>query len=136
MNRAATPRTRMFNALPRLASPLIGLFVALLLACSCAMPLAAHASGSVSTPPKSSAPTEGKATSLESAASDASKTGEKVAMSLIGLALALAAIVLAFRRDFKEAVGVLAIGVVAIFLADKNIGVHVLTETVEKLFPS
>ena len=42
-------------------------------------------------------------------------------MSLIGLAFAIAAIVLAFRRDFKEAAGVLLIGVVAIFLATQRV---------------
>ena len=44
-------------------------------------------------------------------------TGRAVAMSLIGLALAVAAIVLAFRRDFKEAAGVFAVGIVAVLLA-------------------
>ena len=48
--------------------------------------------------------------SLESAASQASSTGRTIAFSLIGLALAVAAVVLVFKRDFKEAVGVLAIG--------------------------
>ena len=38
-------------------------------------------------------------------------------MSLIGLALAIASIVLAFRRDFKEAAGVFAVGIVAVLLA-------------------
>ncbi len=43
--------------------------------------------------------------SLESAAAKAGNTGRAVAMSLIGLALAVSATVLAFRRDFKEAAG-------------------------------
>ena len=38
-------------------------------------------------------------------------------MSLIGLAFAVAGIVLAFRRDFKEAAGVFAVGIVAVLLA-------------------
>ena len=54
---------------------------------------------------------------LEAAASKAGHTGRKVAMSLIGLAFAVAGIVLAFRRDFKEAAGVFAVGIVAVLLA-------------------
>lgn len=71
--------------------------------------------------------------SLEAAASRAGATGRKVAFSLIGLALAVAAIVLAFKRDFKEAVGVLAIGLVAVLLASPA-GVSVLQDTVSMLF--
>jgi FtsH-binding integral membrane protein len=58
-----------------------------------------------------------------------------VAFSLIGLALAVAAIVLTFKRDFKEAVGVLAIGLVAVLLASPA-GVSVLQQTVSMLFGS
>ena len=54
------------------------------------------------------------ASSLESAASKAGETGRKVAMSLIGLAFAVAAVVLAFRRDFREAAGVFVVGVIAV----------------------
>jgi hypothetical protein len=54
-------------------------------------------------------------------------------MSLIGLALAIAAVVLAFRRDFREAVGVLAVGVVAVLLATPT-GLDVLRSTVASLF--
>jgi hypothetical protein len=71
--------------------------------------------------------------SLESAASRAGDTGRKVAVSLIGLALAVAAIVLAFKRDFKEAVGVLAIGALAVLLASPA-GLSVLQDTVSTLF--
>lgn len=73
------------------------------------------------------------AASLESAAARASKTGRTVAMSLIGLALAIAAVVLAFRRDFREAVGVLAVGAVAVLLATPT-GLDVLRSTVASLF--
>jgi hypothetical protein len=73
--------------------------------------------------------------SLESAASRAGETGRKVAVSLIGLALAVAAIVLAFKRDFKEAVGVLAIGALAVLLASPA-GLSVLQDTVSTLFGS
>jgi hypothetical protein len=71
--------------------------------------------------------------SLESAASKAGETGRKVAMSLIALGFAIASIVLAFRRDFKEAAGVFAIGLIAILLATPA-GVNVLHDTVNSLF--
>ena len=54
-------------------------------------------------------------------------------MSLIGLALAIAAIVLAFRRDFKEAAGVFAVGIVAVLLATPA-GLSLLQDTVTSLF--
>ncbi len=74
-------------------------------------------------------------TSLESAAAKASATGRAVAMSLIGLAFAVAATVLAFRRDFKEASGVFAVGIVAVLLATPA-GVNLLRDTVTSLFGS
>ena len=73
--------------------------------------------------------------SLETAASQASDTGRTIALSLIGLALAVAAVVLVFKRDFKEAVGVLAIGVIAVLLASPA-GLSVLQNTVSLLFGS
>lgn len=74
-------------------------------------------------------------TSLESAAAKAGSTGRSVAMSLIGLAFAVAAIVLAFRRDFKEAAGVFAVGIVSVLLATPA-GLHLLQDTVNSLFGS
>ncbi len=71
--------------------------------------------------------------SLESAATKAGETGRKVAMSLIALGFAIASIVLAFRRDFKEAAGIFAIGLLAILLATPA-GVNVLHDTVNSLF--
>jgi hypothetical protein len=71
--------------------------------------------------------------SLEDAAARAGNTGRAVAMSLIGLALAVAATVLAFRRDFKEAAGVFAVGLVAVLLATPS-GVSLLRDTVASLF--
>jgi hypothetical protein len=71
--------------------------------------------------------------SLESAASRASDIGRTIAFSLIGLALAVSAVLLVFRRDFKEAVGVLAVGVVAVLLASP-VGLTVLQDTVSALF--
>ena len=73
--------------------------------------------------------------SLESAASQASATGRTIAFSLIGLALAVAGVVLVFKRDFKEAVGVIAIGVIAVLLASP-LGLTVLRNTVALLFGS
>jgi hypothetical protein len=79
------------------------------------------------------APSGEGAGSLESAASKAGETGRKVAMSLIALGFAIASIVLAFRRDFKEAAGIFAVGLVAILLATPA-GVNVLHDTVNSLF--
>jgi hypothetical protein len=73
--------------------------------------------------------------SLESAAAKASSTGRTVAMSLIGLAFAVAGIVLAFRRDFREAAGVFAVGIVAVLLATPA-GINLLQDTVNSLFGS
>jgi len=77
----------------------------------------------------------GSGGSLESAASQASSTGRTIAFSLIGLALAVAAVVLVFKRDFKEAIGVIAIGVIAVLLASPA-GLSVLQNTVSLLFGS
>jgi len=111
-------------ALAVLVVPLIGPAGAL-----AAAPLAAPASAA-------SAPTTpSPGTSLEAAASKAGSTGRQVAMSLIGLGFAIAAIVLSFRRDFKEAAGVFAVGLVAILLATPA-GVSLLQDTVTSLFGS
>lgn len=75
------------------------------------------------------------AASLESAATRAGETGRKVAISLIGLALAIAAVVLAFRRDFREAAAVFAVGMVCILLATPA-GMHLLSDTVKALVGS
>jgi hypothetical protein len=72
-------------------------------------------------------------TTLESAAARAGDTGRAVAMSLIGLGFAVAGTVLAFRRDFKEAAGVFAVGIVAVLLATPA-GITVLRDTVSSLF--
>jgi hypothetical protein len=73
--------------------------------------------------------------SLEAAASRAGDTGRKIGLSLIGLALAVAAVILVFKRDFKEAVGVVAIGIVAVLLVSPA-GISVLQNTVSLLFGS
>ena len=87
----------------------------------------------VATPQAASAEKTGA--SLESAAAKAGDTARTVAMSLIGLALAIASIVLAFRRDFKEAAGVFAVGIVAVLLATPA-GLSLLQDTVTSLFGS
>jgi hypothetical protein len=115
--------------------------IVIALACACLaflpLPAGAAVSTSVGTPsiastPQTAAPEKG-GSSLEAAAAKAGDTGRAVAMSLIGLALAVAAIVLAFRRDFKEAAGVLAVGVVAVLLATPA-GVSLLRDTVTSVF--
>jgi hypothetical protein len=87
----------------------------------------------VKAPPANRAAGSEQGTSLEAAAAKAGNTGRAVAMSLIGLALAVAATVLAFRRDFKEAAGVFAVGIVAVLLATPS-GVSLLKDTVASLF--
>jgi hypothetical protein len=97
------------------------------LPCAAAPAAAAVVSGA---PP---AGAERGASSLESAAARASNTGRAVAMSLIGLAFAVAGTVLAFRRDFKEAAAVLAVGIIAVLLATPT-GVSLLRDTVASIF--
>lgn len=75
----------------------------------------------------------GGGSSLEAAAAKAGATGRAVAMSLIGLAFAVAATVLAFRRDFREAAGVFAVGIVSVLLATPT-GINLLRDTVGSLF--
>jgi hypothetical protein len=113
--------------------------VALLLACTaptiapaCALAAVESSTAAVA---RAAATAEPKGSSLESAAAKAGSTGRAVAMSLIGLAFAVAATVLAFRRDFKEAAGVFAVGIVSVLLATPA-GVSLLRATVTSLFGS
>lgn len=78
---------------------------------------------------------EGKSASLESAAQNAEKTGRKVAMSLIGVGLAVAAIVLAFKRDFREAAVVFAVGLACVLLAT-DAGIKLLEDTITTIVGS
>jgi hypothetical protein len=108
-----------------------------MLACVCIVSLPASAAAAVASPsladaPRAVAPEPG-GSALEAAAARAGNTGRAVAMSLIGLAFAVAATVLAFRRDFKEAAGVFAVGIVAVLLATPA-GVSLLRDTVNSLF--
>jgi hypothetical protein len=90
-------------------------------------PLAGEAAG------VSGAGAEHTDSQLESVAAKAGNTGRAVAMSLIGLAFAVAATVLAFKRDFKEAAGVFAVGIVSVLLATPA-GIGLLRDTVTSLF--
>jgi hypothetical protein len=111
--------------------------LALLLASACLAGSPAAAAAAVSTTGGAAAPPaaagESGGSSLEAAAAKAGDTGRAVAMSLIGLAFAVAATVLAFRRDFKEAAGVFAVGIVSVLLATPA-GVSLLRDTVASLF--
>ena len=107
------------------------------LACAGTALTPAHASASVTgASPAAASPSaqsEGTGSSLEAAAAKAGNTGRAVAMSLIGLAFAVAGTVLAFRRDFKEAAGVFAVGIVSVLLATPA-GLSLLRDTVSSLF--
>jgi len=108
--------------------------LALILVCADGAPaLAAVAAPTPAASQKQASSQEGS--SLEAAAAKAGSTGRAVAMSLIGLAFAVAAIVLAFKRDFKEAAGVFAVGIVSVLLATPT-GVSLLQGTVNSLFGS
>jgi len=121
---------------PSRAAAALGVAV-LLLACTSLASVPVLAQAAVTAPGAPSAPQaaspEKAGTSLESAAAKAGGTARTVAMSLIGLALAVASIVLAFRRDFKEAAGVFAVGIVAVLLATPA-GLSLLRDTVTSLF--
>jgi hypothetical protein len=111
----------------------IGVVAATLAALVICSPPADAAVTSSSGAPARAQSAESGGGSLEAAAARAGNTGRAVAMSLIGLALAVAATVLAFKRDFKEAAGVFAVGMVAVLLATPS-GVAVLRDTVTSLF--
>jgi hypothetical protein len=123
----ARPRARMAGVL----------CVALAVAGVATAPAASTARAAVSSPrgetQERAVAGERGGSSLEAAASKASNTGRAVAMSLIGLAFAVAATVLAFRRDFKEAAGVFAVGIVSVLLATPT-GISLLRDTVSSLF--
>jgi hypothetical protein len=73
------------------------------------------------------------ANALQDAAERAGRIARTVALSLIGLALAAAAVMLVFRRDFKEAAGVFAVGLLAVLLATPS-GLSLLRNTAELIF--
>lgn len=88
--------------------------------------------GSVGNGSAAQAQAQTASSTLEQAATKASQTGRKVALSLIALGFAIAAIVLAFKRDFKEAVVVFTIGVVAVLFAEEA-GLHLIENLVTSL---
>ena len=71
--------------------------------------------------------------SLEQAAEKAGETGRTVAISLLGLALAAAAVILVFRRDFKEAAAIFGVGLLGVLLATPA-GLNMLNDLVATLF--
>lgn len=118
--------------------------LAMTLLAVCAVPPAAKAAPTVARPliaapaqaPAAARPNSGSASSggsLEAAASKAGELGRKVAMSLIALGLSFASVVLIFRRRFRDAAGVFAVGFTAVLLASPA-GVNVLRDTVKLLF--
>jgi hypothetical protein len=115
----------------------VAMSVVLLQAFLPAVLIASPASAAVSSSPAAAVERSGESekggSSLEAAAAKAGNIGRAVAMSLIGLAFAVAATVLAFRRDFKEAAGVFAVGIVSVLLATPA-GVSLLRDTVNSLF--
>jgi hypothetical protein len=126
-------RARKRPTLPVLLAMLLAVAVALApapVAVAAVVSTTSHTAGGERAPAS-----ENSVSSLEAAASKAGDTGRAVAMSLIGLAFAVAATVLAFRRDFKEAAGVFAVGIVSVLLATPA-GVSLLRDTVASLFGS
>ena len=73
------------------------------------------------------------ANSLQDAAERAGQIGRVVALSMIGLALAAASVMLIFRRDFKEAAGIFAVGLLAVLLATPS-GLNLLRNTASLIF--
>jgi hypothetical protein len=75
----------------------------------------------------------GGSTSLEQAADRAGDTGRTVALSLLGLAFAIAAVILVFKRDFKEAAAIFGVGLLGVLLATPA-GLDALNDLVSALF--
>ena len=73
------------------------------------------------------------ANALQDAAERAGQVGRVVALSMIGLALAAASVMLIFRRDFKEAAGIFAVGLLAVLLATPS-GLNLLRNTASLIF--
>lgn len=135
-HRLTGPRRRTLVAGLRARTP--GALCVALAAAGLATSPAVSTAGAAVSPPRGETQERAVAgerggSSLEAAASKAGSTGRAVAMSLIGLAFAVAATVLAFRRDFKEAAGVFAVGIVSVLLATPT-GISLLRDTVNSLF--
>ena len=78
-------------------------------------------------------PAPSGANALQDAAERAGQIGRVVALSMIGLALAAASVMLIFRRDFKEAAGIFAVGLLAVLLATPS-GLNLLRNTAALIF--
>jgi hypothetical protein len=78
-------------------------------------------------------PAPGGANALQDAAERAGQIGRVVALSLIGLALAAGSVMLVFRRDFKEAAAIFAVGLLAVLLATPS-GLNLLRNTAALIF--
>jgi hypothetical protein len=125
--------------MPRPTRFVRGTTTALLLAAALALaagPVGPVAGGSAVAQVRATpAPTDNQAggTSLEQAAEKAGDTGRTVALSLLGLALAIAAVILVFKRDFKEAAAIFGVGILGVVLATPA-GLNVLNDLVTALF--
>jgi hypothetical protein len=106
--------------------------IALACAAPAAAPLVAVQPAAAAVASTSSAGSGGS-DSLEQAAKRAGDTGRKVAMYLIGLAFAIGAVILIFKRDFRDAAAIFGVGILAILLATPA-GVDMLQSTVDTLF--
>ena len=126
---SARPRLPPRSIAARAAAFAIAMLAVLAVAAATSASAAPLPSLAASTSGGSGGTANGGGSSLEQAATRAGDTGRRVAMSLIGLGLAIAAVALCFRRDFKEAAGVLAVGMVAILLATPA-GLSLLQDTV------
>jgi hypothetical protein len=76
---------------------------------------------------------QGGGTTLEQAAEKAGDTARTVAISLLGVALAIAAVILLFKRDFKEAAAIFGVGLLGVLLATPA-GLNALNDLVAVLF--
>src|SRR6201995_3527597 len=135
MSRSAQHSRARRPVLPTVLAVLLAAIVALAPAAPVAVAAVVNSPSHGAGGERATSPSEDTVSSLEAAASKAGSTGRAVAMSLIGLAFAVAATVLAFRRDFKEAAGVFAVGIVSVLLATPA-GVSLLRDTVASLFGS
>lgn len=73
------------------------------------------------------------ASSLEHAASNATRTTRSIVGQLIAIALCVAAAILVFKRDFGEAAAVFVVGMLALLLIDPA-GLNLLKSTARSLF--
>lgn len=129
------PHARMLAAIARLRVIVVIAVIAATpaaLVLTAALPDRARAAVQSADQQARPAPSEG-ANALQDAADRAGRLARGVALSLIGFALAVTSVVLIFRRDFREAAAVFAVGLLAVLLATPS-GVRVLRDTAAMLF--